>query len=151
MMRAQGFPVEDCVMKPGSTDIFMFPVKGPERGVYRNDISAIDQLEHYLMFKNEWCEHNVSITVYVKDHEWLEVGAWVYKNFDDVVGVSFLPHTDHSYRQAPFQEVTQEEYEKLLAQMPAADWDQLKYFETDDKTVNVRELACAGGSCELNL
>src|ERR1700757_416956 len=94
MMRAMGFPVEDDVMKPETTDVFYFPVKGPDQGVFRNDMTAIEQLEHYLMFKKIWCEHNPSITVYVRNDEWLEVGAWVYRNFDDVGGVFFLPHSE---------------------------------------------------------
>lgn len=149
LMRAQGFPVEDCVNKPESTDIFSFPVKGPHNAVFRNDRSAIEQLEHYLMFQTHWTEHNVSITVYVKDHEWLGVGDWVYTHFDKIAGVSFLPHSDHSYRQAPYTECTQQEYEQLLAQMPEFDWDTLSHFESDDSTVNTKELACSAGMCEL--
>lgn len=149
LMRAQGFPVEDCVNKPESTDIFSFPVKGPHNAVFRNDRSAIEQLEHYLMFQTHWTEHNVSITVYVKDHEWLGVGDWVYTHFDKIAGVSFLPHSDHSYRQAPYTECTQQEYEQLLAQMPEFDWYTLSHFESDDSTVNTKELACSAGMCEL--
>lgn len=149
LMRAQGFPVEDCVNKPDSTDVFSFPVQGPAAAVYRNDRSAIEQLEHYLMFQTFWSEHNVSITVYVKDHEWMGVGDWVYRHFDQLAGVSFLPHSDHSYRQAPYQECAREEYEALLAQMPQFDWDELAQFERDDSTVNTKELACTAGSCEL--
>ena len=148
-MRQQGFPVEDCVSKPSTTDVFSFPVQGPSFAVFRNDRTAIDQLEHYLMLQNHWTEHNVSITVYVRDHEWMEVGAWVYKHFDDVAGVSFLPHSDHSYRQAPYTECTKEDYEALLARMPEFDWDQLREFEKDDSTVSVRELSCTAGTCEL--
>lgn len=149
LMRAQGFPVEDCVNKPDSTDIFSFPVECPGHAVMRNDRSAIEQLEHYLMFQKHWTEHNVSITVYVKDHEWLGVGDWVYRNFDAVAGVSFLPHSDHTYRQAPYTECTREEYEALLAKMPTFDWDELQRFEKDDSTVNVKELACSAGVCEI--
>lgn len=101
------------------------------------------------MFQTHWTEHNVSITVYVKDHEWLGVGDWVYTHFDKIAGVSFLPHSDHSYRQAPYTECTQQEYEQLLAQMPEFDWDTLSHFESDDSTVNTKELACSAGMCEL--
>ena len=101
------------------------------------------------MFQEYWSEHNVSNTIYVRDHEWLEVGAWVYKRFDKLAGVSFLPHSDHSYRQAPYQECTQEEYEALLARMPTFDWDALSQFEKDDSTVNTKELACTASGCEL--
>lgn len=149
MMRQQGFPVEDCVSKPDSVDIFSFPVKAPINAVFRNDRSAIEQLEHYLMFQTHWTEHNVSITVYVKDHEWLGVGDWVYRNFDKIAGVSFLPHSDHSYRQAPYTECTEAEYEALLAKMPTFDWDALASYEQDDSTVNTREFACVSGVCEI--
>lgn len=149
LMRAQGFPVEDCAHKGDSTDIFSFPVEGPDHAVFRNDRTAIEQLEHYLMFQTEWTEHNVSITVYVKDHEWLGVGDWVYQHFDKIAGVSFLPHSDHSYVQAPYQECSKEEYEALLARMPAFNWDALADFEKDDATVNTKELACSSGACEL--
>jgi ribonucleoside-diphosphate reductase alpha chain len=149
LMRNQGFPVEDCVMKPDTTDIFSFPVKGPEHAVFRNDRSALEQLEHYLMVQTNWTEHNVSITVYVKDHEWMGVGDWVYRNFDKIAGVSFLPHSDHSYRQAPYTECSKQEYEELLARMPSFDWDALSTFEKDDGTVNTKELACSAGVCEI--
>lgn len=149
LMRQQGFPVEDCVMKPGTTDIFSFPVKAPEHAVFRNDMTAMQQLEHYLMVQNNWCEHNVSITVYVKDHEWMGVGDWVYRHFDQIGGVSFLPHSDHSYQQAPYQECTREDYEALNARMPSFNWEQLAQFERDDATVNTKELACTAGVCEI--
>ena len=148
-MRQAGFPVEDCVSKPTSVDIFSFPVKCPEHAVMRNDRTALQQLEHYLMFQTHWCEHNVSITVYVKDHEWLGVGDWVYQNFDKLSGVSFLPHSDHTYRQAPYTECTQEEYEALLAQMPQFNWEDLEAYEKDDSSINVKELACTANSCEI--
>lgn len=149
LMRSQGFPVEDCVSKPDSTDIFSFPVASPKDSVFRNDRTALEQLEHYLMFQTYWSEHNVSITVYVKDHEWLGVGDWVYQNFDSIAGVSFLPHSDHSYRQAPYTECTKEEFEALQARMPAFDWTALADLEKDDSTVNTKELACSAGQCEL--
>ena len=148
-MRAAGFPVEDCVNKPDSTDIFSFPVAGPEQSVYRNDRTAIQQLEHYMMLQDHWSEHNVSNTIYVKDDEWMEVGAWVYKHFNKLAGVSFLPHSDHSYRQAPYQECSEAEYEALLARMPEFDWDNLALFEKDDTSINTREYACTGGVCEI--
>ena len=148
-MRAAGFPVEDCVNKPDSTDIFSFPVAGPEQSVYRNDRTAIQQLEHYMMLQDHWSEHNVSNTIYVKDDEWMEVGAWVYKHFNKLAGVSFLPHSDHSYRQAPYQECSEAEYEALLARMPEFDWDNLALFEKDDTSINTREYACTGDVCEI--
>lgn len=149
LMRQQGFPVEDCVNKPDTTDVFSFPVQGPAEAVYRNDRTAIEQLEHYLMFQENWSEHNVSITVYVKDHEWMGVGDWVYRHFDRLAGVSFLPYSEHSYRQAPYTECTKQEYEALLAKMPSFDWNQLAQFEQDDSTINTKELACSAGHCEI--
>ena len=149
LMREQGFPVEDCFSKPETTDVFSFPVECPNHAVMRNDRSALEQLEHYLMFQSHWSEHNVSITVYVKDHEWLGVGDWVYRHFDRLAGVSFLPHSEHSYRQAPYQECTEEEYVALLQRMPKFDWAALARYEKDDATVSVRELACSAGVCEI--
>lgn len=149
LMLSQGFPAEPDVTKPDNTTVFSFPVKAPEGAVMRNDRTAIQQLEHYLMFQEHWSEHNVSNTIYVKDHEWLEVGAWVYKHFDSLAGVSFLPHSDHTYRQAPYTECTEEEYLALKARMPSFDWSQLAKFESDDSTVNTKELACSAGVCEI--
>jgi len=148
-MRAEGFPVEDCVMKPDTTDVFSFPVRGPEHAVFRNDMSAIQQLEHYLMFATNWCEHNPSITVYVRAHEWLAVGDWVYNNFDDVGGVSFLPHTEHVYQQAPYTECSAEEYEALAGRMPTVAWSKLQEFEKEDSTESSKTLACSAGACEI--
>lgn len=147
-MRSEGFPVEDCVLKGATTDVFSFPVEGPEHGVYRNDMTAVEQLDHYLMFKQHWCEHNPSITVYVRDDEWLAVGDWVYRNFDDVGGVSFLPHSDHSYQQAPYQECSEEEYTAMVKKLPSFDWAGLQSFEKEDTTTNQQTLACTAGACE---
>jgi ribonucleoside-triphosphate reductase (thioredoxin) len=149
LMRAQGFPVEDAFGKESSTDVFSFPVEGPSHAVFRNDRTAVEQLEQYLMFQTHWSEHNVSNTIYVKDSEWMEVGAWVYKHFDKLAGVSFLPHSDHSYKQAPYQECTKEEYEAARAKMPQFNWDELAAYEQDDATVNTKELACTAGVCEI--
>lgn len=148
-MRDKGFPVEDCVSKPETTDVFSFPVQAPAHAVTRNERSAIEQLEHYMMFKKHWCEHNPSITVYVREEEWLSVGAWVYDNFDDVGGVSFLPHSDHSYRQAPYTECDELSYNRLLKKMPNVAWSDLQLFEKEDCTTSVKELACTAGVCEL--
>lgn len=149
MMISQGFPSEPALGKEESTTVFSFAVKSPAGVCTRNDRTAIQQLEHYLMFQEHWSEHNVSNTIYVRDHEWLEVGAWVYKHFDKLAGVSFLPHSDHSYRQAPYTECTEAEYEALKARTPPIDWDYLTVFERDDSTVNTKELACTAGTCEL--
>lgn len=149
LMIAQGFPYEPAIGKEEAMAVFSFPVKSPDQAVFRNDRTAVEQLEHYRMFQDHWSEHNVSNTIYVKDHEWLEVGAWVYKHFDKLAGVSFLPHSDHSYKQAPYTECTKEEYEALLARMPSFNWDELAAFEQDDSTVNTKELACSSGVCEV--
>ena len=113
----------------------------------RKDMSALEQLDHYLEFKKHWCEHNPSITVYVREEEWLDVQAWVYKNFNDIGGISFLPYSDHVYRQAPYQEITKEEYDKAVETMPKIDWSAFK--EESDYTIASQELACLGGVCEL--
>jgi len=149
-MKDQGIPSEPDVMKPDSTTVFSFPQKSPEGAITRNDMTAIEQLELWLVYQRHWCEHKPSITVTVRDHEWMEVGAWVYKYFDEVSGVSFLPHSDHSYQQAPYQEVTQREYEDLLAVMPPKiDWAKLSDYETEDTSKGVSTFACSGGSCEI--
>jgi ribonucleoside-diphosphate reductase alpha chain len=148
-MREVGVPVEDDVTKPGITDVFSFPCRSPAGSAIRASATAIDQLDTYLDYKHLWCEHNPSITVYVRESEWMDVLAWVYRNFDDIGGVSFLPHTDHVYRQAPYTEITKEEYEKALAAMPKVPWENFK--EGSDFTTASQELACLGGTCEVNL
>lgn len=149
LMISQGFPYEDALGKEDTTAVFSFPVKAPEGAVFRKDRTAIEQLEHYLMFQDHWSEHNVSNTIQVKDSEWMEVGAWVYKHFDKLAGVSFLPFSDHTYKQAPYTDCTEAEYEALLARMPAFDWDELAEYEKDDSTINTKELACTAGVCEI--
>lgn len=149
-MEAYGFPVEDDVTKPDHNDVFSFPVHAPKNSVMRNDMNAIEQLELWKIYATHWCEHKPSITVYVREDEWLEVGAWVYKNFDVMSGVSFLPHTNHSYRQAPYQEIDKKQYDELVKQMPHnVDWDMLKQYESEDNTSGSQELACSAGSCEI--
>ena len=146
----QGIPSEPDVMKPDSTTVFSFPMKSPDGAVTRNDMTAIEQLELWLIYQRHWCEHKPSITVTVRDHEWMEVGAWVYKHFDEVSGVSFLPHSDHTYQQAPYQEVGQREYEDLLAVMPAKiDWSKLSDYEKEDTSKGTQTFACTGSSCEI--
>lgn len=149
-LRDQGVPVEDDVTKPDNVDIFSFPVKSPEGSVLRDDMNAIGQLEHYLIYKQHWCEHNPSITVYVKENEWLEVGAWVYKNFEEIGGISFLPYDDHIYKQAPYQPITEEQYLKNVSDFPSIDWTAFHSYESRD-TVNIQaELACsASGGCDI--
>lgn len=149
-MELANIPVEDDVMKPESTSVFSFPIKAPDNAITRNDMTALQQLELWLKIQRYWCEHKPSITVTVKEHEWVEVGAWVWKHFDEVSGISFLPHSDHSYRQAPYEECDQETYEKLLSSMPKAiDWRELGKFEQGDRTTGSQDLACSAGVCEV--
>ena len=149
-MKAAGFPVEDDVTKPDSTYVFSFPMKAPENAVFRDDRNAIEQLEHWLTYQRHWCEHKPSVTIYVKEHEWMEVGAWVWKHFDEMSGVSFLPHSDHTYRQAPYQEITEEEYNKLIVEMPVdVEWSRLSEYEMEDNTISSQTLACSGGVCDI--
>jgi ribonucleoside-diphosphate reductase alpha chain len=150
VMREQGFPCEVDVMQPSNL-VFSFPIKAPEHAVFRDDRTALEQLEYWMMMRKEWCDgHNPSVTIYVKEHEWLEVGAWVYENFDDVCGISFLPHSDHTYQQAPYTECTQEEYETSVAAMPTyIDYDALGRLETEDHTTGTQTLACTAGGCDI--
>ena len=150
LMIDQGVPNEPCVMKPNQTVVFSFPIKAPTGCITRDDMTAVEQLETWLVYQRHWCEHKPSVTVSVKDSEWFEVGAFVYKHFDEMSGVSFLPHDGGSYQQAPYQECTKGDYEKLLAIMPEAiDWGKLSEYELDDTTSGMQTMACSGDSCEL--
>ena len=150
MMMDEGFPVEDDVMNPSHTSVFSFPVKVDKNAVFRTDMSAIEQLELWKVYQENWCEHKPSVTISVKEDEWLEVGAWVYKNFDFMSGVSFLPFSEHTYKQAPYQDCTKEEYEILLQRMPKkVEWQKLAEYEQTDMTIGAQELACAAGFCEI--
>ncbi len=149
MMIEMGFPAEPCVMKPDHTMVFSFPMKA-EGSITRNDMTAIEHLELWLTYQRYWCEHKPSITITVKEHEWMDVGAFVYRHFDEISGISFLPHSDHSYRQAPYQDCTKEEYVALLETMPKnVDWSLLKNYEKEDKTTGTQTFACSGDKCEL--
>ena len=151
MMSDAGFPVEDDVMNPSHTAVFSFPMKVDKGAVFRTDMSAIEQLELWLVYQKHWCEHKPSVTISVKEHEWLEVGAWVYEHFDYMSGVSFLPFSEHTYKQAPYQDCDKEEYEKILKSMPKiVDWSLLGEYEKQDMTIGSQELACsAAGGCEI--
>lgn len=144
---SQGVPWEWDVTKPESVYVFSFPQKAPEGAILREHLTAIDQLEHYLVFHTYWCEHNPSITVYVREHEWMDVGAWVYKHFEELGGVSFLPHSDHNYRQAPYQPISQEEYEEQVEKFPEIRWEEFK--ELEDTLTHTKDLACMSGTCEV--
>jgi len=133
-----------------NTLVFEFPVKGPESGsIERNDRDAIQQLNYWKMFKEEWCDHNPSVTIYVKEHEWMEVGAWVYKNWDYVGGLSFLPHDGGTYPLAPYEEINEGMYDKLTADMPVIDFTELSEYEEKDTTQGSQEYACSGGNCDF--
>jgi len=150
MMQDQGFPWEPCQMKPESTVVFSFPMKSPEGAIMTQDRSAVEQLETWLTYQRHWCEHKPSVTINVKDSEWLEVGAWAYKHFDEVSGVSFLPYSEHSYAQAPYQECSEDEYELALSTMPVGtDWSMISEYEDRDNTVGTQSLACTAGVCEI--
>jgi ribonucleoside-diphosphate reductase alpha chain len=151
MMHEAGFPCEDDVTKPMHTWVFSFPIKGPKKGIYRKDMSAIEHLELWKIYQDNWCEHKPSITVSVKEDEWMSVGAWTYENFEMMSGVSFLPMSDYTYRQAPYQDCSKQEYEELVKKMPVdVDWTKLTEYEHQDMTAGSQELACsADGGCEV--
>jgi len=149
-MKDQGFPAEACVMKPDNVTVFSFPVKAPENSVFRTDMTAIEQLELWLKYQKFWCEHKPSVTITVKEEEWFGVGAWVWDNLDNISGISFLPHSDHTYKQAPYQDCNIEEYEELLEKLPKdIDWSLLKNYEQEDNTAGSQTMACSGDSCEV--
>ena len=150
MMGDSGFLVEDDVMNPSHTAVFSFPMKVDKNAVFRTDMTAIEQLEHWLVYQKHWCEHKPSVTISVKENEWLDVGAWVYKYFNYMSGVSFLPFSEHTYKQAPYQDCTKEEYENMLKMMPKnIDWSKLSEYEKSDMTIASQELACVAGNCEI--
>ena len=150
LMEDQGIPCEPDVMKPESVKVFTFPMKAPKGAILRDDRSAIEQLELWLIYQRSYCEHKPSITVSVKENEWMEVGAWVYKHFDEVSGVSFLPHSDHSYQQAPYEDCTEGVYLEALSNMPEkVDWSLISEYETEDNTKGNKTLACTGNVCEM--
>ena len=145
-----GVPYEPCVYKPDTTIVFSFPTKAPKGAITRDDVNAIQQLEMWLMYQRHWCEHKPSVTITVREHEWMSVGAWVFENFDEMSGVSFLPHSDHSYKQAPYQEIDEAKYKELTKLMPKdIDWSKLSEYEIEDTTVSSQTLACSGDSCEV--
>ena len=126
-------------------------MQAPTGALTRHDMMAIEQLEMWLEYQTNFCCHKPSITVSVRDHEWPEVGAWVFKHFDLMSGVSFLPHSDHTYEQAPYQDITPAQYERLLEHMPkGVDWSKLADYEKGiDNTTASQELACTGGVCDV--
>lgn len=149
-LKDSGIPAEPDVMKPDATTVFSFPTKSPQGAVTRNAMTALEQLDLWQTYAEIWCCHKPSVTVTVRDHEWMEVGSWVYKHFDLCSGISFLPHSDHTYAQAPYQECTEAEYEKMKADMPQSIvWSDLSFYELEDTTSGSQTLACTSGACEI--
>ena len=148
-LKDKGVQVEDEQFRPDSTAVFSFPIKAPVGAITRDDKNAIEQLENWLVYQRHWCNHKPSVTISVKDNEWMDVGAWVWKYFDEISGISFLPHSDHSYVQAPYQECTKEEYQDLLKKTPR-DVDWLSFKEEEDNTEGSQTLACTGNACEIS-
>jgi len=149
-MIASGIPNEPDYLKPDHTTVFYFPMKAPNQAMCRKNISAINQLELWRVYAEHWCEHKPSVTISVREHEWVNVGSWCWNNFEHLSGVSFLPHSDHTYKQAPYQDIKEEEYKKLSKKMPTdIDWQKLQEYEKEDNTKGSQELACTAGVCEL--
>ena len=145
-----GVPSEDDFMKPNDTTVFSFPIKAPKGAVLRNELTAIEHLETWLVYQRHWCEHKPSITVSVREEEWMAVGAWVYDHFDELSGISFLPYSEHTYKQAPYQDCTKEEYEEFVKLMPKEiNWEALSLYELEDTTTGTQALACVSGECEI--
>ena len=149
-MKDQGFPCEPDVTKPNHTTVFSFPMKSPDGAVCRQDMTALEQLELWKTYQEHWCEHKPSVTISVKEDEWVDTASWVYNNFDDISGISFLPFSDHTYKQAPYQDCSEEEYQELYSKMPKnVDWTGLSDYEQQDYTAGSQELACSAGVCEV--
>ena len=148
-LKESGVPNEADVMNPAKTTVFYFPIKSPDNAVLASEQGAIQQLENWLLYQKYWSEHSVSVTVYVKDNEWMEVGAWCYKNFDSLTGVSFLPYSEHTYQQAPYTPCTEQEYIKAVKAMPDVNFDLLQNYEQGDTTEGAQTLACGAGGCEV--
>tara|TARA_Y100001937_G_scaffold47372_1_gene66403 strand:- start:620 stop:1336 length:717 start_codon:yes stop_codon:yes gene_type:complete len=144
-----GIPSEPDVMKPDTQTVFSFPMKSPKKSVKRDDMTAIQQLQTWLTYQRHWCEHKPSVTVSVRDDEWMEVGAFVFKHFDEMSGVSFLPHSDHTYQQAPYQDCTEEVYNDFRGKFGNIDWKSFTNYEKEDNTKSSQTFACSGDSCEI--
>lgn len=144
MLRDLGVPTEPHNGKPDTTSVVTFPMKSPAHATFLRDVTAIGHLELWKKYRNFWCDHNPSVSINVREHEWMSVGAWVYDNFDSATGISFFPYADNVYDQAPFEEVTREQYEKLLAELPKnIDWGKIALYENEDMTESAQNLACA--------
>ena len=149
-MRDKNVPNEPDFTSPDSVTVFSFPMKSPDNAVCRSDMSALEQLELWLKIANNYCEHKPSVTISVKEHEWLEVGSWCWNHFGALSGISFLPFSEHTYKQAPYQDIDKNMYLDLSTKMPLSiDWDELQQYEKGDTTTSTQELACIGGVCEI--
>lgn len=148
-LKDQGVPNEPDVTKPKHTTVFSFPKRSPDGAVCTKDMTAIDQLEMWKILADEWCDHNPSTTIQVKEDEWVGVFSWMYNEWDSICGIALLPYSEHTYQQAPYQEITKEEYEEAMAEMPKIDWDKLREYEAEDTTSGSQELACSSSSCEI--
>jgi hypothetical protein len=152
MLKDQKIPYHPEVgqsMDTATTFVLDFPIKAPKKSVFKDDVSALEQLEYWKKVKIDYTEHNPSITVYVGEDEWLEVGNWVYENWDMIGGITFLPRSNHAYKLAPYEEITKDEYERLMKNFPKIDFSDLILYEKSDETEAKAELACAGGLCEM--
>ena len=148
-MSDNGFPVEQDVMSATSL-VFSFPVESPTTSVVVKDVGAMEQLKLWKIYQDHWCEHKPSITIYYTDNEFLQVAQWIWENFDVCSGISLLPYSDHVYQQAPYEEITKEQYIEMLESMPVdISWEDLKGFEDEDNTIGSQEYACVGNSCEV--
>jgi ribonucleoside-diphosphate reductase alpha chain len=149
-MKQEGIPNEPDITKPDSVTVFSFPMQSPSGAITRTEMSAVEQLELWKLYADLWCEHKPSVTISVKEKEWMEVGAWMYKNFDIASGVSFLPFSDHTYKQAPYQDIDVDEYNEWKSIVPPTlDWDKFSSYEKEDNTSGSRELACTADACEV--
>ena len=149
-LKDSGVPNEPDVMKPDETTVFYFPQKAPKNAIITKDLTAIDHLEMWKIYRTYWTEHNPSVTINVHENEWLRVGAWVFDNFDSIGGVSFLPASEHTYKQAPYQEISKDEYEEWVKKSPSnIQWEMLSIYEKEDGTTGTQELACVAGVCEI--
>jgi ribonucleoside-triphosphate reductase len=150
-LKDQGIPNEPEFHQPDKTTVFSFPQAAPKKGVVTSDLTAIEQLQTWLIYQRNWCEHKPSITVNVRDDEWLEVGNFVYQHFDEISGISFLPYSSHTYQQAPYQEVSWKEYVEMKRMSPKdIDWAKLKDYESEDNTTGSQSMACSSDTgCEI--
>ena len=149
-MADAGIPVEDDVNTPNNTSVFSFPVKAPEGALTRADLTAVEHLDIWKIYQNNFCEHKPSVTISIRDNEYPAVQAWIWDEFSNMSGVAFLPYSDHSYKQAPYTECTRREYEDMLSKMPPSiDWQKLSAYEFEDTTVGMQTLACSGDVYEV--